>query len=37
MAQNLAKDGKSAKCAQEQKGQKGLEDLHEPKQLQDDR
>ena len=37
IAQNVAKDGKSAKCAQEQKGQKGLEDLHEPKQLQDDR
>ena len=28
IAQNLAKDGKGAKSAHEQKGQKGLEDLH---------
>jgi hypothetical protein len=37
IAQNLAKDGNGAKSDQEQKGQNGLEDLHEPKRLQDDR
>ena len=37
IAQNLAKDGNGAKSEQEQKGQNGLEDLHEPKRLQDDR